>query len=387
MKYILLVVFLFGTVGSKLYSQLSLGAALQKPGQLLSLYTVYSDDEGKEKSADRLKLFTRTVKEIAKGNSDHPSWKLGLNKFADMSSEEKHGFLGLNSSLLHQGKELSFTLKSGKKQKVKEAVDWREEGKTTGVKDQGSCGSCWAFGAVGPLETTYAIMTGKLKSFSEQEYTDCVFPSEGCDGGFYETAWDYSKDNGRLSLTTDAPYTGTSSKRKCKAYKRKHNGLIAAKFHHRKSYYTIPAGEKNLITYLAKSAVGIAFEVTDIFFNYESGIIKDTTCKCGNKGCGQWGMANHAVTAVGYTAKSMIVKNSWGTSWGEKGYFRTARGTDKCEYYRWGAVPKLVKTNKKDNDPAYVPEEEEEDCETETEEGCPCGTVMCEGTCKHAHMC
>jgi len=387
MKYLILCAFLVGTISAKLYSELSLGAALESPTQMLSLYSSFSADEGKQKSARRLKLFTKTVKTIAKENAEHPGWRMALNKFADMSVREKRSYLGLNSSALHMSTRKSYMLTHMNDLQTPASKDWRKEGKVTGVKDQGKCGSCWAYGAVGPIETNYAILTGKLKSFSEKELLDCAYGNDnGCQGGFYEDAWEYSKRTGHLALTEDAPYNG-KSQRCGNKYKRKHNGLIAAKVTGGKGYYSIPAGEQNVIAYLAKGAVGIAFEVTDNFFSYSSGIITDRTCKCGNKGCGKWGKANHAVYAVGYTPKSIIVKNSWGTSWGMKGYFETARGTDKCEYFRWAAVPLLSKTGKKDNDPDYVPSDGEE-CEGTTADGCECGNVRCsDGKCRHAHMC
>ena len=366
------------------FSKRSLNVALESPSNMLSLYQTFSAEEGKPKSAKRLRMFKKTVKNIVKGNAEHPSWTLGLNMFADMTAKERKGHLGLkhNISALHNDPAVE-TFHVSSSLAAPASVDWRKKGKVTGVKDQGDCGACWAYGAVGAVETNYAIMTGKLKAFSEKQLLDCVYGNKGCQGGFYEDGWDYAWNWEHLTLENEAKYNGKSQKCANK-HNRKVNGLIAATFSANKSYKKIAVGENNVINALAEGAVAIAFEVTDDFFSYESGIINDKTCKCGNRGCEA---ANHAVFAVGYTPKSMIIKNSWGTSWGMKGYFETARGVVKCEYWRFGAVPILQLTGETDNQPDYVPEEEEE-CEGVDENGCACGTIMCpNGTCKHAHMC
>ena len=381
MKLLVFCALTLGIASCARYSELAVKGALNSPAGLLNLYQEFSAKEGKAKSPQRLGLFRATLKRIAEGNARHPSWKQGLNKFADMTVEEKQSYLGLNVSASHRSlSHRSAVLSEGD---IPESKDWREEGKVTGVKDQASCGSCWTFGAVGPVETNYAIRTGKRKSFAEKEYLDCVYNYNGCNGGFYESCWDYSAKNGRLALTRDAPYKPKDGR--CgRKYKMMHNGLISEKI---TGYEAVAVGEDKVIAALAQGAVGIAFEVTDDFFQYKSGILTDETCQYGNTGGGKWAAANHAVTGVGYTPKSMILKNSWGTDWGMKGYWETARGVELCEYWRWGAIPTWKSTGKTDNDPEYVPTEDE-DCDDENADGCPCGTVRCsDGVCRHAHMC
>ena len=213
MKYLTLLSLLICAVSAVRFSKRSLGAALESPTNMLSLYQTFSAEEGKLKSARRLKMFKRTVKNIVKENAEHPSWTLGLNLFADMTPKEKRGHLGLkrNISALHENPETE-TFHLSNSVAAPASVDWRKEGKVTGVKDQGDCGACWAYGAVGTLETNYAIMTGKLKAFSEKQYLDCVYANRGCGGGFYEEAWDYSLKKRHLTLESELEYNGKSQK-------------------------------------------------------------------------------------------------------------------------------------------------------------------------------
>lgn len=246
----------------------------------------------------------------------------------------------------------------------------------TGIKNQGSCGSCWAFAAVAAVETNYAINTNKRKQFAEQEFVDCTYEGEtgrdGCQGGWYHDAWMYSTSSGRLATLDAVAYTGVDST--C-SYGGKHNGLIAAKID---GYYNINAGEANVLDALENyGAVSVAYEVTDAFFAYTGGIISDNTCV---------GHANHAVAAVGYTRAAMIVKNSWG-QWGRNGYFYTARNHGGCGIYNYAAFPDFTLTGVADTDADYVPTDDK-GCSGTNADGCPCGTVRCgDGSCKHAHMC
>ena len=258
-----------------------------------------------------------------------------------MTVAEKQQHLGLNISLSGPIPEEELFLSSVP---AASAKDWRNEGKVAAVKHQGECGSCWAFSAVGAVETNYAIKTGKMKQFAEQEYLDCTYSSkDGCKGGWFHDAWSYSAKAGRLATLAAAPY---KAKDGACSYDKVHNGLVAAKIG---SSRFISEGESNVISALNSGAVSVAYEATEDFFHYKDNIIRDNTCKMS---------ANHAVTAVGYTRDAMIVKNSWGATWGRGGYFYTGRGHHGCQIYKHGMVPTLKSTGKTDTDADYVSFEE-----------------------------
>ena len=203
--------------------------ALSSPQKLLSLYRDYSAQYHRTPTPERVLIFRENLKKIVEGNKLAKTWTLGVNKFADMTREERQSYLGLN--MTGRGSPRSVAASNHEPVSmvgVPAEKDWRTEGMVTGVKDQSSCGSCYTFGAVGVLETNYAIRTGKRKDFAEKEYLDCVYQRDGCDGGWSEHCWDYSAKESRLALTRDqkySPYDGRCGRK----YKRMHNGLIASK--------------------------------------------------------------------------------------------------------------------------------------------------------------
>ena len=193
---------------------------------------------------------------------------------------------------------------------------WTDEGGVTKPRGQGRCGSCWAFGITTAIETSYFAKTGILKSLSDKEFLDCVYENKrnGRHGGRRQDAIRYSRDNGgRLARLVDYPYRakdedcrkGTSP-----------NALISYKI---KGYTTLIRTENADIQALQSGALAAAIRVTKRFQQYRSGILKDETCKGGS---------NHAVAIVSYT-ETVLVKNSWGASWGNNGFIRMARNHGK----------------------------------------------------------
>merc|ERR1712100_907643 len=272
-----------------------------------------------------------TANEVFEDTADY-----GMNFFSSMTEDEKSQYLGLNIT----GHEATFTKRSEDHDDLMVNVPseklWVKGGAVTAVKNQGSCGSCWTFGAVGGLETRYKAMAGRLRSFAEQEYLDCVYEGrrDGCNGGWPDDAYDYSRKNGgRLAATASYPYTAKDGR--CKG-RSSRNDLVAYKI---TGYTSVGRTEQANIVALASGSLSVAFEVTNKFQQYRGGIMRDTSCR---------GQPNHAVTSVGYTKSFVLVKNSWGSQWGDHGFVKFARGYSNCGLFKYSSYPKLVSTGKSD---------------------------------------
>jgi C1A family cysteine protease len=243
------------------------------------------------------------------GNS---TWSMAVNKFADMTPHEwSSKYLGLSKNT-YANRTYSFV----KPVALPASIDWTVKGAVTPVKDQGQCGSCWAFSATGALEGAWFLKNGSLYNVSEQQLVDCSTAegNEGCNGGLMDDAFQYVIDNG---LTTDAayPYTATGPNA-CQA-KGKLTVVKATGFTD-----VVPNSETALMSALTEQPVSVAVEADQGSFQfYSSGVM---TKSCGTQ-------LDHGVLAVGYGTLDgqdyYKVKNSWGEDWGMKGYILLGRGT------------------------------------------------------------
>ncbi|KAG0451853.1 hypothetical protein HPP92_026221 [Vanilla planifolia] len=206
---------------------------------------------------------------------------------------------------------------------VQLALHLREQGIVRPVKDQGSCGSCWTFSTTGALEAAYTQLTGKSTSLSEQQLVDCAsaFNNFGCNGGLPSQAFEYVKYNGGIDTEQTYPYLGVNGI--CN-FKQENVGVKVI------DSINITLGAEDEL----KHAVGlvrpvsVAFEVVKGFNLYKKGVYSSDTC-------GRDPMdVNHAVLAVGYGVEDGIpywlIKNSWGTNWGDNGYFKMELGKNMC---------------------------------------------------------
>jgi len=277
-----------------------------------------------DEEASRFVIWMDNLFKIATVNSQNLSYKLRLNQFGDLTTDEfrvkVHGHKGSclkvdRKNVISANNNVGNTAPVG----IPASVDWEAAGDVTPVKNQGDCGSCWAFSATGAIECNYAIQHGQLNSLSEQQLVDCTYSygNLGCDGGWWYNAFQYVEKEGGLCTEAEYPYTATDGV--CKA------STCGTKYDPIKGYNAVTADDENaLLNAAAVGCVSVGVEADQYSFQYySSGILTGT---CGTN-------IDHGVLVVGYGASGTQdywkVKNSWGTSWGEEGYIYICRSCDK----------------------------------------------------------
>jgi len=258
----------------------------------------------------RLGVFAQTLAKINEVNSQQNDYKLGLNKFSHMTYEEfkaKYTGLKVPENYERVEREDLHTIQQ------QAAVDWRTQGAVNPVKDQGQCGSCWAFSATAAMEGIWKISGNTLQNQAEQQLVDCsaAFGNNGCNGGWMDYAFKYIISVGGQMPTSAYPYKAVQGKCAFNA------GQIVAKI---KGYADVPKGDcATLLKFATAQPTSVAIDAQPIM-NYKSGVYS-------NQFCGT--QLDHGVTVVGYGTDSgknyWIVRNSWGSSWGEQGYIRMNR--------------------------------------------------------------
>jgi len=247
----------------------------------------------------------------------HTYW-LGMNAYADMTIDEFVKVMnGYNATMQSARTQTRNTFQSNPNVVLPDTVDWRDKGYVTPIKDQGQCGSCWAFSSTGALEGQHFKSTGKLVSLSEQNLVDCSRKqgNMGCNGGLMDQAFDYIKVNNGIDTEPSYPYEARDHA--CR-FKTADVGATDTGF------TDITSKDENALQEAVATVgpISVAIDASHSSFQlYKRGIYNEPRCS--------QTQLDHGVLAVGYGTDSgsdyWLVKNSWGKSWGNEGYIQMTR--------------------------------------------------------------
>lgn len=253
-----------------------------------------------------------------KADENVHTYRLAMNEYGDLTHLE---FIRIMNG--YNGKPIK---KSGHRQTLlkdlPEAVDWRDKGYVTPIKNQGACGSCWAFSSTGALEGQHFKQTGNLVSLSEQNLVDCSSPegNNGCHGGLMDQAFTYIKENGGIDTEEAYPYEAMDGE--CR-YNKTTKGATDIGFE------DVESGDEDALKEASATVgpISAAIDAGSMSFRfYHSGVFFNEDCSSDR--------LDHGILVVGYgtderTGKDYwIVKNSWGTTWGMDGYILMSRNSD-----------------------------------------------------------
>jgi C1A family cysteine protease len=254
---------------------------------------------------------------------------------ADLSNEEfKEKYL----SKFHMGKRRERRIGSDSERNYEScdappSLNWEKKGVVTAVKDQGHCGSCWSFSTTGAIEGINAITTGQLISLSEQELVECVTTNWGCDGGYMDYAFEWVLQNGGIDTESNYPYTAKDAI--CNITKANNKAVTID------GYQDVPPNDEALLCAVLKQPISVGIDGGARDFQlYKEGIYNGNCSSDPEE-------INHAVLLVGYGSDNgtdyWIVKNSWGTRWGNHGYIYIKRDLSlpygKCAIHGLASYP------------------------------------------------
>lgn len=288
----------------------------------------YRKNYSPEEDGKRMQIFLENKKEIEEHNLLYQvglvPFTMGVNKFSDMTESE---FRNMTTGYISSRKQpkrpiLRNNLFSNINDDVPDSFDWRDKNAVTPIKEQKQCLSCWIFSAVGAVESQHSIKTGQLVTLSEQNVLDCVNAPEDsghCRVGWMDTAFEYILNNG---IDTEESYPYEAKIKECRFSSSSVGATISG-------YADLPLGDEGVLkkAVAMMGPVSVAIDSQDgNFQHYSSGVYYSEACQNSED------KLDHALLVIGYGEENgqpyWLVKNSWGTTWGEDGFAKIARNKD-----------------------------------------------------------
>jgi len=291
---------------------------------------VYNGNEDEARAT-----YEANMQKVEEHNAQGHPFELGENQFSDLTQEQYRVAAGLGykapeslTGLPHLG------VHEYNGEELAASVDWTTKGAVTPIKDQGQCGSCWAFSTTGSTESAWQIGSGSLKSLSEQQLVDCATAtSAGCQGGSMAGAIQYESGT---AMATEASYPYKAADGTCKTSFTTAIPQGGVTGYKSVGNFLFGASKSAMQSAVQQQPVSIAIEADQYSFQaYKSGVL--------TSGCGT--SLDHGVLAVGYGTENgndyWLVKNSWGTSWGMSGYIKIGSDSNVCGVLNQPVYPQV----------------------------------------------
>ncbi|CAF0760663.1 unnamed protein product [Adineta steineri] len=267
------------------------------------------------------------------------TYRLGMNQYGDLTVNEfVQKYTGFKGKMKTKDNQVREVLVSNSAASLPDSVDWRNQSVVEVVKDQGVCGSCWAFSAAGAIESAYAIKTGTLVSLSEQQLVDCSGGegNEGCNDGWMDNGFVYVINAGGIETESSYPYKAAEQTCMFNA-----TDIVVQVC----DFVDIASGDEAVLQQAVATIgpISVAIDETHSSFQfYQSGVYNEPACS--------QTILSHAVLLIGYGTDGgddyWLVKNSWGTSWGEQGYMKMARNqNNQCGIATFATYPIICSSN------------------------------------------